>query len=257
MAGVKDIYYIEVLGKALAILDVFVRLDKPRLTLQEITAQSRLSKNTVFRILYTLADQGYIVKQDAAYELGHKLLDLANTRLRRKDLSAIAGPYMDRLREQFNETVNLGVLDGAQIRYVDVRESRSRFRLAERIGGSDFLHCTALGKAHLAFLPADQAHSLLKEGGMPKLTARTLTTLSAMKTELNRIRKTGCAVDREESMLGAFCVGVPIIGGNGAPLAALSVSGPTVRFNQSVLPQVSRALLDAAAEIRKRMGNFG
>ena len=253
----RDIYYIEVLGKALTILDVFVRLDKPRLSLQEITAQSKLSKNTVFRILYTLSEQGYIVKQNSGYELGHKLLDLANTRLCRKDLSAIAGPYMDRLREQFNETVNLGVLDGVQIRYVDVRESRSRFRLAERIGGSDFLHCTALGKAHLAFLPAEEAQKLLKEGGMPRLTARTLTTLSAMKTELTKIRKTGCAVDREESMLGAFCVGVPIIDSNGAPLAALSVSGPTVRFNESVLPKVSRALLDAATEIRRQMGNAG
>lgn len=250
----KDIYYIEVLGKAFAVLDVFVKLDKPLLSLQEITQRSKLSKNTVFRILYTLAEHGYVVKHDTEYELGAKVLDLGNTRLRRKDLSSIAGPYMDRLREQFNETVNLGVLDGVQIRYVDVRESHARFRLAERIGGSDFLHCTALGKAHLAFLPAARVQKLLEESGMPRLTARTITAASRLKTELAKIRRTGCAVDREESMLGAFCVGVPIIDSGGAPIAALSVSGPTVRFNESGLPQASKALLHAAAEIRKQMG---
>jgi DNA-binding IclR family transcriptional regulator len=72
---------------------------------------------------------------------------------------------------------------------------------------------------------------------------------------LARIRKSGYAVDREESMLGAFCVGVPVMNGNNAPIAALSVSGPTVRFNESELEAASRALLDAAAEIRQQMGN--
>jgi IclR family acetate operon transcriptional repressor len=237
-------YYIEVLGKALNVLDVFSRVDKPRLTLQEITQHSKLSKNTVFRILYTLGEHGYVVKHNTEYELAQ-----------RKDLPSVAGPHMDRLRDEFGETVNLGILEGPQIRYVDVRESPARFRLAERIGGSDHLHCTALGKAHLAFLPTKDVDRLLKQSGMPRLTARTITTVSAMKMELANVRKQGYAVDEEESMLGAYCVGVPILGAGQTPIAALSVSGPTVRFNGDVLPRVSRALLDAAAEIGQRMGH--
>jgi DNA-binding IclR family transcriptional regulator len=251
----KDIYYIEVLGKALEVLDVFVRLGKPRLTLQEISKTAGISKNAIFRILFTLVDHGYIVKENAEYELGGKLLELSNTKLRRRDLLAVVGPFMDSLRDKFGETVNLGVLDGAQIRYVDVRESPARFRLAERIGGSDFLHCTALGKAHLAFLPFEQAAKLLKESGMPRLTARTIATVTAIKAELARVRENGYAVDPEESMEGAFCVGVPILDSAGAPIAALSVSGPTVRFNESTLPQASEALLKAAAEIRLKLGH--
>ena len=92
---------------------------------------------------------------------------------------------------------------------------------------------------------------------MPRLTVRTITTATAMKAELSKIRKTGFAVDREESMLGAFCVGVPILDGKGAPVAAMSVSGPTVRFNELVLPKVSKALLDAAAGIRENTGKVG
>jgi DNA-binding IclR family transcriptional regulator len=92
---------------------------------------------------------------------------------------------------------------------------------------------------------------------MPRLTARTITNAAAMKAELSKIRKSGYAVDHEESMLGAFCVGVPILDGKGAPVAAMSVSGPTVRFNELILPKVSKALLDAAAGIRENTGKVG
>ena len=243
----KEIYYIEVLGKALKVLDVFVQLEKPRLTLQEVTERSKLSKNTVFRILYTLAEHGYVVKHATEYEL-------AATRLQRRDLRTIAGPYMDQLREQFDETVNLGTLDGSQIRYIEVRESHARFRLAERIGGTDYLHCTALGKSHLAFLPWKVAAALLKQSGLPRLTVHTITSAAAMRDEFATIYQQGYAVDKEESMLGAYCVGVPILDSGGAPVAALSVSGPTTRFNETALPRVSQALLEAAAEIGRSIG---
>ena len=77
-----------------------------------------------------------------------------------------------------------------------------------------------------------------------------------MKAELARIRKTGCAVDREESMEGAFCVGVPVLDSSGLPLASISISGPTVRFNDSTLPAVTKALLEAAAGMRTALGHL-
>jgi len=249
-----DIYYIEVLGKALDILDVFIGAEKQRLSLQEISALTGLNKNTVFRVLYTLGKHGYIVKRDRDYELGSKLAELGHARMRPQDLLPLAGPYMDALRARFRETINLGVLDGGQIRYVDVRESPERFRLAERIGGSDYLHCTALGKCHMAWLPWEQVSALLKEQGMERRTPATITTPAAMKEELETVRRQGYAVDREESMAGAFCVAAPILDAQCAPVAALSISGPTTRFNEAALPDASRALLDAAEEIRARLG---
>jgi DNA-binding IclR family transcriptional regulator len=250
----SDIYYIEVLGKGLDILDVFVRVQKPRLTLQEISTLSRLNKNTVFRVLYTLAEHGYVVKRQHDYELGTKVLDLSETKLRRRDLLGAAGPSLDALRRQFQETLNLGVLDGGQIRYVDVRESPYPFRLAERIGGSDYLHCTALGKCHLAFLPFEHVRQLMKEQGMPRQTARTIVTLTALKAELERVRQQGYALDPQESMDGAFCLGVPILDDKGSPIAAISISGPVTRFNPSVVPAASDAMLRAAQEIRAKLG---
>jgi DNA-binding IclR family transcriptional regulator len=243
-----------VLGKALDILDVFVRAQKPRLTLQEISTLSRLNKNTVFRVLYTLVEHDYVVKRQHEYELGAKVLDLAESKLGRRDLLSAAGPSLDALRREFQETLNLGVLEGGQIRYVDVRESPHRFRLAERVGGSDFLHSTALGKCHLAFLPFDQVRQIVKAQGMPRQTARTIVTLTALKAELDGVRRQGYAVDAQESMEGAFCLGVPILDDHDAPIAAVSISGPITRFNESVLPAASEALRRAAGEIRAKLG---
>jgi len=250
----SDIYYIEVLGKALDILDVFARTAKPQLTLQDISVDTQLNKNTVFRILYTLAEHGYITKENQSYRLGHKFADLGSTRLQRRDLLTVAGPYLDALRDQFGETVNLGVLDGGCIRYVDVRESRERLRLAERIGGSDALHSTALGKAQMAFIPPDEVRRLMKEWGMKKCTEHTITTVSALKVELDRIREVGYAVDREESMPDAFCVAAPILDSSLAPVAAISIAGPNTRFSEANLPAVSAALLKAVSEIRQKLG---
>ena len=250
----SDIYYIEVLGKSLDILDSFARSEKPSLSLHELSHLTKLNKNTVFRVLFTLAEHGYVVKRGTNYELGPRIADLGASRLRKRDLLAVAGPYLDLLREKFQETVNLGVLDDTSIRYVDVRESHHRFRLAERVGGSDFLHCTALGKATMAFLPVEEVKRLLKEQGMPKQTSRTITTLSALKTELELVRARGYALDDEESMEGAFCVGVPLLDSDNSPFAAVSISGPTTRFGPASQAEVAKALLDVAARIRDGMG---
>jgi IclR family transcriptional regulator, KDG regulon repressor len=249
----SDIYYIEVLGKALDILDVFGQSEEQRLSLQEISVRTHLNKNTVFRILYTLREHGYVHKENQTYELGAKLVDLGNVRFRRRDLLAVASPYLDDLRDQSGETVNLGVLDGGSIRYVDVRESPERFRLAERIGGSDFLHSTALGKAHLAYLPAEEVRRLVKAHGMPRQTERTITTINALKKELEIVRTNGYALDREESMPGAFCVAAPILNSSETPVAAISISGPTIRFNEENLPEMKDALLKAVAEIQAKL----
>jgi IclR family transcriptional regulator, KDG regulon repressor len=251
----RDIYYIEVLGKTLDILDVFGHSDHRRLSLQEISVVTKLNKNTVFRILYTLAEHGYILKEKHSYGLGPKFGDLSDLRLHRLDLLSVASPHLDALRDQFGETVNLGVLDNGSIRYVDVRESRARIRLAERVGGSDPLHSTALGKAHLAYLPPDEVRSLMKQAGMPKHTRRTLTTLSSLTAELETVRQLGYAVDREESMLGAFCVAAPVLNSQQLPVAAISISGPTIRFDESKLPSASQALLKSAKEIQKTLGH--
>lgn len=253
-AARADIYYIEVLGKTLDILDAFTRTRKALLSLQELSAETGLNKNTVFRVLYTLAEHGYITKENHFYRLGPKMADLGNVRLYEQDLVTVASPYLTELRDAFGETANLGVLNRGSVCYVDVRESTQQFRLAERIGGTDPLHSTALGKAQLAYLPQDEVRQLMKECGMKKYTPHTINSVSILQAELKQIRNTGYAIDNQESVLGAFCVAVSILNSAHRPVAAISIAGPMTRFNESCLPQASAALLKAAAEIQSKMG---
>ncbi|MGH9449859.1 MAG: IclR family transcriptional regulator [Terriglobia bacterium] len=253
--GKVDVYYIEVVGKALDVLEAFLHFSKRQLTLQEISQQLRLNKNAVFRILYTLTEHGYVLKEDQRYELGPKLLDLSNAKLRRSDLLTVAGPLLESLRSQLGETVNLGVLDDGQIRYIGVWESHHRFRLAERVGACDYLHSSALGKAHLAYLPSQEVRELLRKHGMPQQTEHTITTLSALKPELDATRARGYALDRQEGVLEGFCIAVPILNSDGSrPLAAISISGPQSRFTDNRKAAAIKALQEAAARIREKIG---
>jgi len=249
----KDVYYIEVVGRALDVLEVFVHEQKPQLSLKEIADRLDQRMNTVFRLLYTLAKHGYVIKKDKQYELGSKLLDLTSAKMRHTDLVSLARPYMDALLERFRETVNLGIMMDGKVRYVEVRESPERFRLVEHVGGTDPLHCTALGKAHLAYLPFAEVRELLKIYGMPRVTAHTLDTLSALKTDLEKTRERGHAIDDQESMLGGYCVAVPILNGAGQPIAAMSIAAPNVRLNEAHVKAVSAALKDAVAAITAKL----
>jgi len=249
----KDVYYIEVVGRALDVLDVFAQEQKPQLSLKEIADRLDQSMNTVFRLLYTLAAHGYIVKTNKQYELGSKLLDLTRAKIRHTDVVDLAHPHMDSLLERFRETVNLGVIMEGKIRYVEVRESPERFRLVEQVGGTDPLHCTALGKAHLAFLPFSEVRELLKTHGMPRITEHTIHTLSALRVDLEETRDRGYALDRQESMLGGFCIAAPVLASNGRPVAAISIAGPYVRLNESRVPAVSAALREATAAIGEQL----
>lgn len=245
----KDVYYIEVVGRALDVLEVFAQEQKPQLSLKEIADRLDQSMNTVFRLLYTLAAHGFVVKTNKQYELGSKLLDLTRAKMRHTDVVALARPHMNALLERFRETVNLGVIMDGKIRYVEVRESPERFRLVEHVGGTDPLHCTALGKAHLAFLPFPEVRDLVKIHGMPKVTEHTLHTLTALRADLETTRDRGYAIDHQESMLGGFCVAAPILNGSGRPVGAISIAGPYVRFNEARVPEVSAALREATAAI--------
>lgn len=252
-ASKKSVYYIEVVGRALEVLEVFLDETNQQLSLKDIAGHLNQSMNTAFRLLYTLGEHGYIVKTNKMYRLGSKLLDLSNAELRNTDLIAIAGPHMDALRDRFGETVNLGVMKEAQIRYIDVRQSLERFRLAETVGDSDPLHSTALGKAILAHLPFSDARQLLRARERRRFTEHTITSLTVMKTELQQTRERGYALDLQESTLGGFCIAVPILDEMGHPVAAISIAGPYVRFNEAHVRAVVAALREVAAAVTEKL----
>ncbi len=253
----SDIYYIEVIGKALDVLEAFAQVPQRQLSLQEISLQLSLNKNSVFRILYSLAQHGYVIKENQKYELGPKLVELSHAKLRHTDLLSVTAPLLESLRDQFGETVNLGVLDKNEIRYIAVWESRDRFRLAEKVGAVDMLHCSALGKAYLACLPHDEVRTLVGTRRLRAQTKNTITSAAALRSNLEGVRNRGYAVDAEESTVGVCCIASAIWNPEQTrPIAAFSISGPVVRLSQERVAEIGKALKAAAMEIQKKLGSY-
>jgi DNA-binding IclR family transcriptional regulator len=245
-------YHVPVLLSAFRVLHELSR--SGGLTLAELTLRTGIAKSTVFRILATLHHLGYVLRDDVrAYHLSHSLAGLVSEVSSSDALRRLARPHMLRLRDQFGETVNLGQLQLDQVVYLEVVPSECALRLHERPGASVPVHASALGKAILAFSPREVVEGLLQGRELPALTPNTITRPEAFLRELQRVHAGGYALDREETMPLATCVGVPILDARGQALAALSISGPSARFHPRRDRRVIPSLLAAAEEISQRL----
>ncbi len=152
-----------------------------------------------------------------------------------------------RIRDRFDETVNLGILVGHQIIYLEILESPRAMRLAARKGDTEGIHATALGKAIAATLSDREVLELLSRSGMPKLTSNTITTAEAYLRELSRVRDAGYAIDDRENENEGRCVAVHVPGIS-TP-TAISMSGVASRFSVEDAREVAESLRIAAIEI--------
>lgn len=217
-------YVVEAVAKALQVLESFTSSEG--LTLMDISRRLGLNKSRTFRLLYTLADGGYVERSadGSRYKLGVKLFERAA--LVRRDIRDVARPFMLELQERFNEMVNLGLLDNGHVLYLDIVESSRPFRMSATIGCRMVAHQTSMGKAILAYLPADDPASP-KHGLLPRLSK---ARLQALQRELHLVRSRGYAVDNQENEPGVACIGAPVLDAAGIPVAAMSISGPVHRI---------------------------
>ena len=197
------------------------------LTLAELAEEGRLPKPTVHRILRSLRDLGYVEQADrrGTYRLSGRLSSLREY-ARDEAVRAKARPVMVRLQEEFDETVNLAMLEGVFVRYVQVLETSQALRWIVKPGARDHFHTTALGRVIVANLPDEQQKRLIS-----KATGRSALR-TRLRQELAATRARGCAIEEEETVAGVACVAVSL-GWLGEPLAAISVSVPVHRFPAS------------------------
>jgi DNA-binding IclR family transcriptional regulator len=229
-----DKNYIAVMGKIFGVLEHFVETGTTRgLAFSEIAEGLPFSRTTIHRILYSLGKLGYVEKTrpGSCYRLTRKFHDLAWQGVHFRHLQAVSKPVMRNLLIRYDETVNLGSLDGVQVAYLDVVQSPSALRIAALPGDRNPLHSTALGKAILAFLPESRTRAIL--GGYPLLrkTPRTITERTHLFKQLSAVRDQRVALDMEENLPGVTCVAAPIFDQTGRVIAAFSISGPASRMN--------------------------
>lgn len=220
---------IAVLDKAFSILEVLARTGRT-LSLAELAEESRLPKPTVHRILRSLRDLGYVAAADrrGSYMLSDRLASL-RTQGRDAMLRTKAQPLMQELHTRFDETVNLGVLEGVYIRYAHVIETAQALRWIVKPGARDLFHTTALGRAIVAELPVDQQARLVAKVCAARPPRGRKAARQRLETELAATRARGCALEEEETVAGVACVAVSLTA-VGEPLAGISVSVPVNRF---------------------------
>ncbi len=251
-----DKNFVAVTQKVFAVLEAMSQQRKAGVPLEEITELSGIPKTTVHRLLYSMNKLGY-VEQDPVtnlYALAGRFFELGKNALPYQRLTVIAKPLMQRLLFTFGESINLAVPHAGGLVYILVLESPKPHRLAAYVGQFSFLHCTSVGKAVAAYLPPEEKQEALSRHGMPAMTSTTITSQEALEEELAKVRSEGVALDEEENSVGAFCVGGAIFASDPAPIAALSVSGPSIRMSQN-LAAVKDAVRHATQTISFLLGS--
>lgn len=242
-----------VISKVLRIFEA-LNASPAGLQLREIAEQTAINKSTAYRFLAHLESERYLFRDDSgAYLAGPRLVRFGSGSTYHMTLRKISRPVLQDLRNKTGETVNLGILDGQDVFYVDVVQSRHPFRMASRIGSLRPLYCTAMGKALAAYLPPHENERVLSSLRFERFTSHTITKLQQLKGELARVRQDGYALDNEEATLGARCVGAPVILEGDEVAAAVSVAGPTIRVATGRMPFFVEAVRTAARTISARL----
>lgn len=245
---------IESVAKALTILMLF-KMNKDEWGVSEIARELGMQKSTVFRLLATMQDYGFVRKSDNnTYRLGLRVLELGSIVANTFNFRDVTGTYLRKVSEQCGETVHLGILDDCEAMSIETVEAQNTLKSTIVVGKRTPLYCTSVGKAILAFLPEDERNAIIQKINFHKFTDNTITDANTLVEELKITRERGYALDNIEHELGVRCVAAPIWDHTGRVLASLSISGPSVRITEDRIPELSQLVLKAAHEISRELG---
>jgi DNA-binding IclR family transcriptional regulator len=176
---------------------------------------------------------------------------MANSAISSLGLRQHTAPYLSGLRMRTGLTVHLAILEQNEAVLIGKQETSRGARLATWVGKRMDFHCTAVGKAILAFLPEAGVDAVFHKHGLARHNENTIATTRRMHEELERVVKVGYALDNEETELGVRCLGIPIFGPQARPLAAISIAGATSEISLDDLPHLSSELRQTATAISR------
>ncbi len=239
------------LDRAAAILAAFDASHR-ELTLATLVRRSGLPRSTAHRTAERMIRLGWLDKPDHHYRIGNRLFELSGLAPIRHELREAVLPFLQDLYAATKSTVQLGVLDGANVLIVEKITGHRPMPMLSQVGGTIPVHCSGLGRAVLAWSDAATVDAVIAAGMTPR-TSRTITSPDALRRELAAIPDRGWAIDREEGNVGVSCVAAPIFGPLGDVVAAVSVTGPSgVVKSERVGPAVRLAAAAASRAYASR-----
>ncbi len=232
---------IQVIERMMALLDAIAE-SREAVNLKRLAGQTKLHPSTAHRILGVMVDSRLIDRvEPGAYRLGIRLLELGNLVKSRLNIRQEALPWMDRLHQKLQETVNLSVRQDDEMIYVERSSSnRSMMQVVQIVGTRAPLHITAVGKVYLAEEDSRAWADYAKRTGLPAFTENTLSTLTSLARELDRVKRQGYAFDNEEAEKGVSCIGAGIHDEEGHLVAGLSLSAPSDRLDKAWATEVKK-----------------
>ena len=245
------------LQKALRIL-LYLGENGPELGLGQLAAALSLNKSTVYRLLQALQKFGMVERSGNGdlYRLGLKLHDLGLKAVESRTLRSEARPFLVEMARHCREAVSLAVPSAEGVVCLDrVDSPETVISIRTAVGARFPAHCTAAGKAVLAYLPAAQVDRILAAGEMVGYTPFTMTNSSALRRNLRQIAQRGYALDHQELERGLSGVAVPVLA-EGRLIAAVGIAGPTQRFRGQELAQKIALAKEAARRISQTVGHW-
>ncbi|MFK2824803.1 IclR family transcriptional regulator [Bacillus sp. B190/17] len=242
-------------ARALDVIEL-VSSSKQGLGVTEIAKRMDINKSSVFRILATLSQYGYIEqhKETGKYQLGYMFLAVSSKLLDSLDVRTEASPILKGLEKETNEVVHLVVYDQGEVVYIEKLDGSETLRMHSKVGKRAPVHCTSVGKAILSHLPTDDVLDIIERKGLSPHTSHTIVEKDDFLKELEKVKRKGYALDLEENEEGIRCIAAPVFDHTGSVAAAVSISGPTLRMTDERIEDLSERMIQAGRDISKRLG---
>ena len=230
----------QTIDRAAQLLTLVLEAERPR-ALTELADDAALPKSTTSRLLGALERQGLIQQRGrrGSFEPGPVLRRYAS----RGQLAELAQPHLEMLSQASGETINLAVPGPLGVEHLAQVESRHFLGTGQWVGRRVPFHCTAVGKVLIAFAGAEA-------GPLESLTAATIVDPDQLETEIARVRRDGCATAIDELEVGLSSLAAPVADG----MAALSISGPTLRLTTERMADLKPTLIHEAQALGHDMG---
>jgi len=255
MGKKRSDYYIESIKRAIQVLNSF-KLKEKELGVTELSKKLNLHKSTIHRILVTLEDEGFVVKNQFSqkYHLSIKLFELGYIVQNQVEIRSVALPIMKELAKKTEESVDLNIISDGKRVSIEKIESTQDIRHIIQLGKSLPLYCGGSGKVLLAFLSDEEIDKFITQEKLEKLGPNTITDPIKLKEHLKQIRENGHAISFEERVKGSVSIGAPILDYSGKVIASLSVSGPISRFTKKKISLYVPLIKEAVDRVSSLIG---
>jgi IclR family transcriptional regulator, KDG regulon repressor len=240
--------------RALDLLELLALSDHG-LTLSEVSRKLQIPRSSAHYLIQSLACRGYLERNPAGrdYVLGLRVANFAHSVAARSQLKMISSPYLRDIVKESGLTAQLGVLDGAEALVIDRVDAPTGMQLDSWVGRHFELHCTALGKALIAYLSDAEVEKLFEGRGLSRHNPNTLCSMEAVRAQLAEVRIKGYALDNEEHEIGVRCLAAPIFNYLGSAVAAICVFSSASKFTSWRVSGVGNKIVSVAVEISRHI----